>query len=151
MNLQQQVTSDLKDAMKNRQALRLETIRSIKTAFTNELVANDRTPQDNLSDEEAMTVIKRLYKQRQDAAEQYTSGGRQDLADKETSESEILAGYLPKQLTDEELDVLVATTLSEKPELDVTKSGIAIGQVMKQTDGKADGNRVAAAVKRYFN
>ena len=148
--LQTQISTDLKDAMRNREALRLETIRSIKTAFTNELVKLDRTPQDELSDEEAMAVIKRLHKQRLEAAEQYTAGERPDLADKETAEAEVLAAYLPEQMSDQDLEKLVADTLTSAGINDMSKMGVAIGTVMKQVDGKADGKRVQQHVKAFL-
>ncbi len=146
-NLQDRITSDLKIAMKNRDALRLETLRSIKTAFTNELVQKARTPQDNLSDEEATAVIKRLHKQRQDAGQQFSQAGRDDLATKEKQEAEILAEYLPKQLDDQALTDLVDQVITDLgDDFDQSKIGIVIGQVMKRSSGRADGKRVQKMV-----
>ena len=148
MSIQQQITTDLKDAMRAKDALRLETIRSIKTAFTNELVAKSRTPQSELTDEEALTVIRRLHKQRLDAAEQFRTAGRNELATKEESEGQILANYLPQQLDDAELESLVENVLADNPDADKSKMGIIIGQVMKQVDGRADGKRVSQMVAK---
>jgi len=149
-SLQQKISDDLKDAMRNREALRLETIRSIKTAFTNELVTLKRTPQDELEDNEALTVIKRLHKQRIEASDQFKAAGRDDLADKEAAEAEILATYLPQQMSDSELEALVTETLSELDITDKSKMGIAIGAVVKKADGKADGKRVQAEIVKQL-
>lgn len=151
MTIQQQITTDLKDAMRNREATRLETIRSIKTGFINELVAKGRTPQEQLSDDEALTVIKRLHKQRLEAAEQFSNAGRTELADKEEKEAEILATYLPAQLSDDELAKVVSEVLTEQKDADISKMGIIIGAVMKQVGNQADGKRVSAEVKKQLS
>ena len=151
MTIQQQITADLKDAMRNRETTRLETIRSIKTGFINELVAKGRTPQEQLTDDEALTVIKRLHKQRLEAAEQFSNAGRTELADKEEKEAEILATYLPAQLSDDELAKVVSDVLTEQKDADISKMGIIIGAVMKQVGNQADGKRVSAEVKKQLS
>ena len=142
MSIQNQITSDITIALKARDALRLEVLRSIKTAFTNELVSLKRTPQAELTDAESLNVIKRLAKQRQDAYEQFSQAGRSDLADKEQAEKLIIDEYLPTQLNDKELQLVVDEVLSDNPESDSSKIGILIGQVMKRVGDRATGDRV---------
>ncbi len=146
MTIQQQLSLDLKDAMRNREALKLETIRSIKTAFTNELVSKGRTPQSELSDDEAMTVLRRLHKQRLEAADQFSQADRQELADKELAEAEILSSFLPEPLDDDALAALVDQVLEKNPEADKSKMGIIIGQVIALANNRADGKRVQTMV-----
>ena len=144
--LQEKVTAGIKDAMKARDSVRLNALRGIKTAFTNELVASKRPPQDTLSDEEALRVISRLAKQRKDSIEQFTQGGRPELAEKEAQELAILEEFLPEMMPMEEIQKLVE---AKKAELGVTdKSGMGrlMGTLMKELKGKADGKMVKDAV-----
>lgn len=142
MTLQQQISSDLTTAMKNREALRLETLRSIKTAFTNELVATSRTPQDELNDEDAIKVVKRLHKQRLEAAAQFQTASRTDLYQKEVDEAAIIETYLPEQISDAELETLVNQVLIDNDITAKSQTGIAIGKVMKEVGDRVDGKRV---------
>lgn len=150
MTIREQINTDMKEAMRNRESLRLEVIRAIKTAFTNELVATGGTPQDLINDDQAVTVIKRLHKQRHEASAQFIEAGRQDLADKEIAESEILQSYLPAQLSDDELLEIVKTIKADSGIDDPAKSGILVGAVMKQVGAAADGRRVKLAIDTLF-
>ncbi|HSE35004.1 MAG TPA: GatB/YqeY domain-containing protein, partial [Candidatus Paceibacterota bacterium] len=84
--LHQTIKDEIKNAMRAKEALKLEVLRGIQTAFVNELVTLRRTPQDMLEDDKALTVLKRLAKQRKDSMEQFTNGGRPELAEKEAAE-----------------------------------------------------------------
>ena len=140
----------MKDAMRAREALRLEVLRGIVTAFTNELVAQRHTPQEPLDDASALAVLKRLVKQRKDSAEQFTQGGRPELAEKEQKELLIIEEFLPKAMTREEIRVIA---LAKKAELNIAdKSGIGkfIGAVLKECKGAADGNDVKAVVEELL-
>ena len=148
MTIQEQIKNDMKDAMRNKESLHLETIRSIKTAFTNELVATGKTPQDSIDDELAIKVLKRLHKQRLEASEQYRTGNRPELADKEDQEAEIILNYLPKQLSDKELDNLVKQVIDEEGGFEPAKTGILIGKVLSKAGASADGRRVKESIDR---
>ena len=115
MSLQNQITEQLKAAMKAKDSVRLSTIRSIKAAFTNELVSLKRTPQDSLSDDEALAVITRLAKQRKDSIEQYKAGGRDDLVEEESKELVILEEFLPEMMSKEEVEKIVKAKIEEIP------------------------------------
>lgn len=146
MTLHEDIRASLKEAMKAKEAVRLRTIRSILTALTNELVATNRTPQDQLTDDEVVAVIKKSAKQRKESITQYEAANRPELAEPEKEELVILEGYLPQQLSKEELRPVVEAKLTELGIEDKSKMGIAIGAVMKEVAGQADGADVKAVV-----
>src|SRR5665648_478486 len=96
MTLHEQIKNNIKESMKAGDKVRLEVMRGLVTAFTNELVATSRTPQDMLTDEEAIKVITRASKQRKDSIEQFTKGNRMDLVDAEKAQLAIIEEFLPK-------------------------------------------------------
>ncbi|MBB5939482.1 GatB/YqeY domain-containing protein [Streptomyces zagrosensis] len=147
--LKTRLKSDLTAAIKARDELRSSTLRLTITAISKEEVAGDSARE--LSDAEVEKIIAREAKKRREAAEAFADGGRAESAERERAEGEVLAEYLPKQLTDEELNALVADAVAE------AKAGgadgpRAMGAVMKivnpKVAGRAEGGRVAAAVKR---
>jgi uncharacterized protein YqeY len=148
--LHQQIKDEIKKAMLAREALRLETMRGLLSAFTNELVATKRTPQDMLPDEDALKVIKRAANQRKDSIEQFEKGGRQELAEKEKAELAIIETFLPQMMSRDEIKKVA---LAKKEELGITdksKLGIFVGTIMKEIKGKADGADVKAVVDEIF-
>jgi len=148
--LHQQIKDEIKKAMLAREALRLETMRGLLAAFTNELVATKHTPQEMLSDEDALKVIKRAANQRKDSIEQFEKGGRQDLADKEKAELAIIETFLPKMMGREEIKKIALAKKEELGITDKTKLGMFVGTIMKELKGKADGNDVKAVVDEIF-
>jgi uncharacterized protein YqeY len=151
MSLQTDIKDSIKEAMKAKDQTRLMTLRGVVSAFTNELVASNRTPQDELSDDEALAVIKRLAKQRKDAAEQYIQGGREDLAQDEQAELAVLEAFLPEMMSREKIHMIAAAKMKELEITDKSKLGLLIGAVMKETGGEADGNDVKAVVMELFD
>lgn len=150
MALQQTIRDQIKDAMRAHDELRKEVLRGILTAFVNELVAKRRTPQETLEDDDCIAVLKRLVKQRKDSAEQFTAGGRPELAAKEIKELAIIEEFLPKMMSREEIKKIV---LAKKAELGVTDNsgmGKFIGAVMKECKGMADGNDVKAVAEEIL-
>ena len=133
-----------------RDAVRLEVLRGLVTAFTNELVATNRTPQDFLTDEQALAVITRASKQRKDSIEQFTKGGRADLADSEKAQLVILETYLPKLMDKSEVEKLAKIKKEELGITDATKKGMLMSSLMKDLKGKADGMVVKEAVDALF-
>ena len=150
MSLHEQIRNNIKEAMKARDTVRLEVMRGLLTAFTNELVATARTPQDMLSDEEAIKVITRASKQRKDSIEQFTKGGRIDLVNVEEDQLKILEEFLPKLMDIEEIEKIVKEKMAELPVKDLTKKGMFMASVMKDLKGKADGALVKEVVDRLF-
>jgi hypothetical protein len=146
VSLKDQLHTDLTTSIKDRDELRTATVRMALAAIQNEEVAGKVARE--LSDEEVVTVLGREAKKRREAAEAFDGAGRTELADRERAEGQVLAAYLPAQLSDEELGALVAAAIAETG----ADSPKAMGQVMKvlnpQVAGRADGGRVAAEVRR---
>jgi uncharacterized protein YqeY len=150
MTLHEQIKNNIKESMKSGDKVRLEVMRGLVTAFTNELVATKRTPQDLLTDEEAIKVITRASKQRKDSIEQFTKGDRMDLVDIETDQLHILEEYLPKLMEIGEIEEFVKGKIGELPTKDVSKKGMFIASIMKDLKGKADGAIVKEVVDKLF-
>lgn len=138
MTLIQTIREDLKQAMRDKNTLTLNTLRSIISARTNELVAKGRTPQDDLTEDEMIAVLRRLAKQRKESSEQYRSAGRDDLADTEDAEREIITAYLPQPLSYEQLEGIVKDEVTTLNITEPKQRGQLIGAVMKRTGGNID-------------
>ncbi|MEY9839820.1 GatB/YqeY domain-containing protein [Streptacidiphilus sp. EB103A] len=147
--LKKQLQEDLTASIRARDELRSGTIRLTLSAITTEEVAGKVARE--LSDEEVLKVITREAKKRREAAEAFEAGGRSESAARERAEGELLAAYLPKQLTDEELTEIVATAVAEARAAGA-EGPRAMGAVMKLVNpkvaGLAEGGRVAAAVRQ---
>lgn len=150
MSLHNEIKGQLKEALKAKDEVRLRTVRSMLTAFTNELVATGKKPQDELDDAAALAVIKRLAKQRRESIVQFEAAGRQDLADPEKAELLVLESYLPAMMSREEIEPIAKAKLAELGVADKSKMGIAIGALMKELAGKADGGDVKAVVEKLL-
>lgn len=144
------VKNQIKEAMKSGDKVRLEVMRGLVTAFTNELVATGHTPQEMLSDEQVITVITRLAKQRKDSIEQFTKGGRMDLVEEEAMQLSILSEYLPKPMERSEVEEFVKNKISELGAIDLSKKGMFMASLMKDLKGKADGSMVKEVVDQLF-
>jgi len=150
MTLHEQIKSEVKEAMKAKEAVRLSVVRNMLSSFTNELVATGKTPQDLLDNAGVLKVIKRLSNQRKDSIEQFVNGGRPELAESEKAELMVLEKYLPTLMSREEIMVVA---LAKKDALGVTdksKAGQLTGAIMKDLAGKADGGDVKAVVDSMF-
>lgn len=145
--MQETIKAEIKAAMIAKDAVRLGTLRMLSAAFTNELVSQGRPPQEPLSDEDCMKVIKRLAKQRKDSIDQFTAGGRPELADDERAELAVIEGFLPAQMSEADIEAKVKAKLAESP-LDPTKKGQFIGIMMKELGDTADGAIVKTVVER---
>lgn len=150
MSLHSDIKGELKEAMKAKDEVRLRTVRSMMTAFTNELVATGKKPQDELDDAGVLSVIKRLAKQRKESIVQFEAAGRNELAEPEKLELVVLEGYLPQMMSQEEIEPIAKAKLAEMGVTDKSKMGIAIGALMKELNGKADGGDVKMVVERLL-
>jgi uncharacterized protein len=148
MSLKERLRGDLTAAMKARDELRAATLRMALTAVTTEEVAGKQARV--LSDDDVVLVLTREAKKRREAAEAFDGAGRAELASRERAEGEVLAEYLPAQLTDDELAELVRAAIAETG----ADNPKAMGQVMRvlqpQVTGRAEGGRVAAEVRRQL-
>lgn len=145
--MQDKIKAEIKAAMMAKEADKLQVLRLISAAFTNELVTQGRPPTEPLSDEDCMKVIKRMAKQRKDSIEQFTAGGREDLAEAEKAELAIVEALLPAQMSETEIEEKVKAKLAESP-LDPTKKGQFVGTMMRELGDTADGATVKAVIDR---
>jgi uncharacterized protein YqeY len=143
--LKDRLQEDLTASMKARDELTTATLRMVLTAIGNEEVAGKAARQ--LSDDEVLKVITREAKKRREAAEAFTSGGRPDRAARELSEGSVLDAYLPVQLSDEELAALVNEAVAEAAASGPQAMGAVMKVVGPKVAGRAEGGRVAAAVR----
>ena len=146
MNIHETVKASIPEALKQKDEVKLRTLRSLVTAMTNEVVAKKRKPDEFLTDEEALAVIKRAANQRKDSIEQFEKGGRPELAETEKAELAILEAYLPAQLSREEVEKVVQAKIAEL-QADSSKAGMVMGAVMKELKGQADGTVVKEVVE----
>ena len=149
MSLFETIEKDYVQAYKAKDAVRLTVLRLLKTAVKNRLVDLCR-PGGTLDDAEMLDLIIKEGKQRQDSIEQYTSAGRQDLADKEAAELAVIQGYLPKPLTEEELTALIDATIAEVGATSVKEMGKVMGVASKRLAGQADGKDISAKVRELL-
>ncbi len=150
MNLHETIKGELKIAMKAHEEAKLRTVRSMLTAFMNELVATGKKPQDMLDDAGVLTVIKRLAKQRKDSIEQFDKAGRTELSAVEKEELVILESYLPTLMSQDAIRPLAEAKKAELGITDKAKMGMLVGSLMKDLQGKADGTDVKAVVESLF-
>jgi uncharacterized protein len=148
--LQQTIKGQIKEAMMAKDAVKLTVVRGLSSAFTNELVAKGKMPTDVLSHEDALAVIRRQVKQRKDAIDQFTAGGRPELAESEQAELSILEAYLPSMMLEADVLAFVKAKQAELGITDKKDAGKFMAEVMKDLKGKADGAVVKSAVDRLF-
>jgi uncharacterized protein YqeY len=147
---QSDLKEQLKDAMRAKDTVRLAVIRGLMSAMTNEAVAKGKGPDGILTDEEILTVVMRAAKQRKDSIEQFTAGGRPELAESEQAELAILQTMLPAQMSREEIVAAAQAKAAELGITDKTKANQLMGMLMKDLKGKADGTIVKEVVDSMF-
>jgi uncharacterized protein YqeY len=144
MSLKQQIISDLTASMKAQDAPRTSTLRMVKAAVMNREIEKGG----ELEDEEMMKLLRSLVKQRRDSVEQYEKGGRQELADKEKTEIEVIEAYLPQAASRDEIEAAVAATIAETGASSLKDMGRVMKAVQPALAGKnADGRAVSEIVK----
>lgn len=148
--LKQQLRIDLTAAMKARDPLTLGTLRMVLAAVTNEEVSGSTARE--LTDAEVTTVLAREVKKRKESAEAFDGAGRTELAEQERAESAVIAGYLPQQLADEEIPALVAASMAAVAASigaapTMKQMGLVIKDAQARAAGRAEGGKIAAAVK----
>lgn len=146
--LKERLRADLTDAMRLRDQVRLRTLRMALSAITNEEVSGKASHE--LSDEEIVKVLTREARKRREAAEAYEAAGRAQQAAAERAEGDVLAAYLPAQLSDEELAALVSSVIQETGAAGMPGMGKVMRAVTPRVAGRADGARVAAEVRRQL-
>ena len=148
MTVWEKVNNNLKKAMKARNEFTVSVLRMFSAAIKNKKIELIGAGEENLSDEQVIAVAATEIKKRNDAIVAYEQGGRQDLADKEKKEIEILSSYMPAQASDEEITKIVSEIIGAAGEN--KNFGQVMGQAMRELKGKADGNQVAEIVKKLL-
>ena len=149
MSLTEQINTDLKSAMKNKEKEKLDAIRAIKTAFT--LAKTEKSGGAELTADEELKIIQKLVKQRKDSADIYKEQGRDDLYEKEMSEAEVISVYLPKQLSEGELVAKLTEIISKVGASGPQDMGKVMGAATKELSGKAEGKLIAQKVKELLS
>ncbi|MEW6214531.1 MAG: GatB/YqeY domain-containing protein [Nitrospirota bacterium] len=146
MSLLQRLDDDLRVALKTSDSLRVSVLRMAKAALKNRQIEK----RGELSEEDILSVISMLSKQRRESIEQFSKGGREDLVEKERKELEILQSYLPRQLTTEELDRIIIETIKESSAEGIKDMGKVMRILMPRVKGVADGRIVNQRVKELL-
>ncbi len=145
MSLKEKLQNDLTDAMRARDEIRSSTIRMILTSIKNEEVSGKEAR--DLSDAEMITVLSREAKKRREAAEAFDQAGAKDRADQERAEGVVIAEYLPKQLSEDEIKTLIAAAMAETGANSPAQMGLVMKWLQPKIAGKADGGLVSSLVK----
>lgn len=145
MNLESKIMEDIKSAMKAKDKEKLEALRAVKSAL---LLAKTEKGSQEMDEKAEITLLQKLVKQRKDSAEIFKQQNRQDLYNKEISETEIIGIYLPKQLSDEELAEAIEIIIKSTGASSMAEMGKVMGIAGKELSGKADGKRIAELVKK---
>ena len=150
MSLQKQIDEDLKNAMRAKDAARLSVLRLLKASLKN--AAIDKVGADGeLNDPDAVAVIRKQVKQRQDSIESFGKGGRADLVEKEKAEIAVLNNYLPQAVSTEELQRMVAETIAEVGATSRARMGTVMKALQPKIAGRADGKTLSAEVARQLS
>ncbi|MEK9866842.1 MAG: GatB/YqeY domain-containing protein [Betaproteobacteria bacterium] len=147
MSLTSKIQADMRSAMKSKNADLVSTIRLLLAAIKQQEI--DKREQ--LTDSDVLTIVERLVKQRRESIQIYTEAGRNDLASKESAELEILTTYLPKQLSDEEVELIIQETLSSLDAREPKDMGKVMAALKTQLSGKADLSRVSTRVRELLS
>lgn len=149
MPLRDRLSADLKDAMRARDAVRLRTIRSLRSAIQSADI--DARGSEGLDEEAVLAVVAKQAKQRRDAIAQYQEAGRDDLVQTEQEELDLIETYLPAQMSDDELAAAVDAIVAETGASGMGDMGRVMGQAMGRLKGKAEGARVQQAVRQRLS
>jgi uncharacterized protein YqeY len=147
MSLKDRISEDIKAAMKAKDKVRLETVRSIKKVLIEKETTVRGEGKDSLTPEQEMEALMQQAKQRRDAIEQYRQAGREDLAASEAAELAIIEEYLPQQLSEDEIAAVVDEVMAKVGASSPKDMGKIMGPVMQQLKGQADGKKVQEIVK----
>ena len=147
MILTKQVALDLMAAMKAQDKVKLDALRALKTAF---ILAKSETGASDIEDDAELKIVQKLIKQRRDSATEFATNNRQDLADKENAEADVLSMYLPKQISAEELEKAIKEIIGAVGATSMKDMGKVMGVASKELAGLAEGRAISAKVKELL-
>lgn len=148
MTLFDQISEDIKAAMKARDKVRLETLRNIKKVFLEAKTAPGAN--DTLEDADALKILQKLAKQGRETAQTYIDNNRQDLADEELAQAKVIEEYLPKPLSEEEIEKEVKDIIAQTGAQGMKDMGKVMGMASKKMAGRADGRAISSIVKKLL-
>ncbi|HBL15013.1 MAG TPA: glutamyl-tRNA amidotransferase [Cyanobacteria bacterium UBA11162] len=151
MSLKDRISEDIKTAMKAKDKVRLETVRSIKKLILEKEVSLRPQGQETLTEAQEIELLAQLAKQRRESIEQYRKAGRDELAEQEAQELAILEEYLPGQLSDEEVSSVLDEIIAQTGATSIKDMGKVMGVAMQQLKGRADGQKIQTMVKTKLN
>lgn len=150
MSLQDKVMSEMKDAMRAKDSNKLEALRAVKSAIL--LAQTDASGKNGLNEEEELKLLQRLVKQRKESAAIYEEQGREDLAQPELDQAAVIEGFLPEQLSEEEIEAEVDKIIADTGANGMQDMGKVMGVASRELAGRADGKTISMVVKRkLFN
>lgn len=151
MSLKDRISEDIKAAMKAKEPIRLETVRSVKKVILEKEASVRPQGQEELTEAQELEILAQLAKQRRDSIEQYRKAGRDDLADKEAQELAILEEYLPQQLSDQDVAAVIDQVIADVGATSAKDMGKVMGPVMQRLKGRAEGQKIQAMVKEKLS
>jgi len=146
MTLTDKIQSDLKDAMKARDNIRIRTLRMVLSKLKEKKIELNQ----ELTDSQELQVLQKAAKERRESADSYRSNGREDLAAGEEEELNVISGYLPEEMSEEELMEIIRRIVTESGAQSMQDIGKVMGPAMKELAGKADGKAVQACVRKIL-
>ena len=149
MGLQEKVMQEMKNAMKSKDSVALESLRAIKSALL--LVQTEKGASGSVSESDELKLLQKLVKQRKDSADIYKQQGREDLAEPELQQAAIIEKFLPKQLGAEEIEAVVNRVIEETGAEGMKDMGKVMGMVTKELAGQADGKTISGIVRAKLN
>ncbi|MBE6340669.1 MAG: GatB/YqeY domain-containing protein [Bacteroidales bacterium] len=149
MTFTERITEDIKQAMKARETLKLEALRGIKKELIEARTAKGGS--DEVSDADAMKILQKMVKQRRETSAIYKEQGRPELAADEDAQADVIAAYLPKELTADEVEAAVKAIIAEVGATSIKEMGKVMGVASKKLAGQADGKVISDTVKKLLN
>ena len=151
MALKEQIMSDLKKAMKQKDTDRLRVLRSLKSKLLEKEISEREGGEGDLNDEQAVEVLMKAAKQRKESIEQFEEGDREDLAEKEREELAIIESYLPEMMSEDEIRRVAREKIEQSGAEDMSDMGQVMGMMMQELKGKAEGSKVSKVVKEELS
>lgn len=145
--MRETLSNAMKDAMKAKDALRLSAVRLIQTAIKDRDIAHRGAGKDPVSDDEILQILTKMIKQREESAKMYTEGGRTELAEQEKAEIEVIRGFMPKQLGDDEVRAIITGLITETGAQGLRDMGKVIGLLKERYPGQLDFAKASGVVK----
>lgn len=149
MSLVDNINADIKSAMRAKEKEKLEALRAVKSAIL--LAQTEKGGDEGLKEEQEIALLQKQVKQRKDAAEMYKANGRDELAEKEMVQADVIAGYLPAQMSDEELTAAIKAIIEKVGATSPKEMGKVMGAASKELGGKAEGKAIADKVKQILS